>query len=54
MAIEERKLTPAGQGNLQQIKLGIPVCKKWKTINTWLSAGCLESVEIGKVKDKLL
>lgn len=25
MAIEERKLTPAGQGNLQQIKLGIPV-----------------------------
>ena len=29
-------------------------CKKWKTINTWLSAGCLESVEIGKVKDKLL
>ena len=25
MTIEERKLTPAGQGNLQQIKLGIPV-----------------------------
>ena len=25
MTMEERKLTPAGQGNLQQIKLGIPV-----------------------------
>ena len=28
MTIEERKLTPAGQGNLQQIKLGIPVVEE--------------------------
>ena len=30
MTIEERKLTPAGQGNLQQIKLGIPVVEALK------------------------
>ena len=28
--------------------------KEWKAVHTWLSAGCLESVEIRKVKDKLL
>ena len=29
-------------------------CKKRKAINIRVSAGCLERVEIGKVKDKLL
>ena len=29
-------------------------CQKWKAINIRVSAGCLESVEIGKVKDKLV
>ncbi len=29
-------------------------CKKWKAINIRVSAGCLESVEIRKVKDKLV
>ena len=28
--------------------------QKWKAIHTWLSAGCLENVEIRKVKDKLV
>jgi len=35
MTIEERKLTPAGQGNLQQIKLGIPVVEAVNRMQVW-------------------